>query len=992
MSWNTKLFSKSLVVFVLTLSICNAALAVVADSFNADKNPADGGWGIAEVGWIYTPDFSYNLSGIRTKFGSSDSRTVTIEVYDGHPHPDQGEEGTLLRSAFFTPSANVFSGGSFQPLAINAGEDYFIGFRNVSGLGSNFTTDPGAVPVSPLYFWMTNIGIYENESSEPNFMQAILQFEGDQTEPNLPDPCDLDPDVSYRGITFLSSNISNGISLDEIRNFVSDCNIDFVVIDFAWITYHWPRTNLAAVEQLASELVSQGIAVAAMYRPRVLSPSEANIHYAENSDGSTDLDHNHLCLAYEDSVAWGAQWGTGILNALPSINKVIIYNLLTPCCCQLCQGGQGAIYAEQFMQRCRTEWDAVRPGVQVGHVGLGAEYADQVDFFCPFLIINRWGYNNPVDVNSLLDDLITPDSQPGNKPVIPLAKICWETTTDNTTEDIINTIETCESRQTGFILWYYDWIFHPTGGMYDPDLIIEALGGQSGSDLTFPYEETIIEPLPWPHQAPDLTPQQIDTLIQQLWIINDFPLYQADQAGDLRYFHAGLDIVLDNNTPIYAMKDGWVKFTDYSTITIADTSDNIPSYGWEYTHLSNFQVQVGDFVTSGTFIGEVDFDGLPHIHLSKVFSQGDYWGWWRYMCIPNGHFSYIDEEPPVINTPFYFFENNSDTEIESGGAGNVVLCGQVDIVVPMREPGLYARDNISGYGDRLGITKIEYEIRPTGSTPGSGQIFHSFDFNDIKIKSNARNPEYNAGLTRLVYKHWSFFEEERTSWDKYFSYYIITNCSGEQSPQEINISDQNYCWDTTALDQDDFPVFPNGTYDITVTAYDFSGHSSTQTMTVEVDNPFSQENLIRTGYELISQKRLSTTVFEQRLRMKVKNTSSYDANAITFEFKSAPANITVLNSKVFFDLIPAGSEALSDDTFIVRIDQSSEPNVNDITWEISNEMEGDFSGDDQVNFVDFAYLADKWLQTGAGLPEDLYKNEIIDFDDLAMFIENWLKD
>lgn len=238
----------------------------------------------------------------------------------------------------------------------------------MNNLGSNFTTDPGSVSVSYLHFSVENTGTYTIESTEPNFMQAILQFEGDQAdpcEPNLPDPCDLEPSVSYRGITFLSSNIGNGISLDEIRNFVSDCNIDFVVIDFAWITYHWPQTNLAAVEQLASELVSQGIAVAAMYRPRALSPSDADIHYAENCDGTTDPDHNHLCFAYEDSVAWGAQWGTGILNALPSVNKVIIYNLLTPCCCPLCQGGLGAVYAEQFMERCRSEWDAVRPGVQV---------------------------------------------------------------------------------------------------------------------------------------------------------------------------------------------------------------------------------------------------------------------------------------------------------------------------------------------------------------------------------------------------------------------------------------------------------------------------------------------------------------------------------------------------------------------------------------------------------------------------------------------------
>jgi hypothetical protein len=375
-------------------------------------------------------------------------------------------------------------------------------------------------------------------------------------------------------------------------------------------------------------------------------------------------------------------------------------------------------------------------------------------------------------------------------------------------------------------------------------------------DITFPYEEASVEPLPWPHQAPWLTPQEIESLNQQIYVVNDFPLYQATQDESTRYFHSGLDIVLDNGTPIYAMKNGWVKAVLADTIVIADTAGNAPSYGWEYTHLSNFQVQVGDFVATGTFIGEVYFpQGLPHIHLVKAFSEGGLWGSWRYLCIPNGHFSYIDEEPPVINTPFYFFENNSDTEIGPDGTGNVVLSGEVDIVVPMREQGLYARSSSwPGWPtDRLAVTKIEYEIRPAGSGPGSGRLFHSFDFNDIKIKDDYSFAE-DAELTRVVYKHWAFVEGERTGsdWDKCFCYYIITNCSGEQSPREINISDQNYCWDTTALDANGQPIFPNGIYDIIVTAYDSAGHSAGETMAVAVKHP-GTELLIPDQFPTIQQ-------------------------------------------------------------------------------------------------------------------------------------------
>jgi hypothetical protein len=162
---------------ILAVLLCNAASAAVVDSFNADKNPAAGAWGVSEVGWIYTPGSSYNLTGVRTKFGSgpgSYSRTVTLEVYD--ELPSQG--GTLLRSAAFSPLADAFAGGSFGSLAVTAGEDYFIGFRNVNNLGSNFTTDPYSASVSHLFYGIQDAGIYGSENAFLDYTQAILQFEG----------------------------------------------------------------------------------------------------------------------------------------------------------------------------------------------------------------------------------------------------------------------------------------------------------------------------------------------------------------------------------------------------------------------------------------------------------------------------------------------------------------------------------------------------------------------------------------------------------------------------------------------------------------------------------------------------------------------------------------------------------------------------------------------------------------------------------------------
>jgi len=43
-----------------------------------------------------------------------------------------------------------------------------------------------------------------------------------------------------------------------------------------------------------------------------------------------------------------------------------------------------------------------------------------------------------------------------------------------------------------------------------------------------------------------------------------------------------------------------------------------------------------------------------------------------------------------------------------------------------------------------------------------------------------------------------------------------------------------------------------------------------------------------------------------------------------------------------------------------------------------------------VNFADFAGLAAYWLQTGTGLPPDLYPDGAIDTLDLAVFVRQWL--
>ena len=43
-----------------------------------------------------------------------------------------------------------------------------------------------------------------------------------------------------------------------------------------------------------------------------------------------------------------------------------------------------------------------------------------------------------------------------------------------------------------------------------------------------------------------------------------------------------------------------------------------------------------------------------------------------------------------------------------------------------------------------------------------------------------------------------------------------------------------------------------------------------------------------------------------------------------------------------------------------------------------------------VDFEDFAKFAEYWLQSGTGLPADLYEDGTVDFLDLEKFVNEWL--
>jgi len=170
---------------------------IIADSVNASATPAfyDPGspitmtWAASQVGWFYTPSTSFPLWEVLTKFGVTDHRLVTVDVYQA----SHGANGTLLspsagdvplRSAQFAPQTDALAGGIFAPLTLTANNTYFIGFENVSGLGLNVTADSGATSLAGGLRFGFSGGGYLPVSVGGFLSQPILQFQYDP--PNLP--------------------------------------------------------------------------------------------------------------------------------------------------------------------------------------------------------------------------------------------------------------------------------------------------------------------------------------------------------------------------------------------------------------------------------------------------------------------------------------------------------------------------------------------------------------------------------------------------------------------------------------------------------------------------------------------------------------------------------------------------------------------------------------------------------------------------------------
>jgi hypothetical protein len=165
---------------------------------------------VDEAGFAFTPTSTIDLSGFRTKFNTSDGRSVSFQLFTaaaGIPNTAM----TLVNQSFTAVGGGVLTGVDFSPVTLIGGMQYFAALTNLNGLGVNFTDNPSAVeaPTGEVRFTLTGDPLrFQNFDDTPPESQPIFQL--------LTPPAPV-PEPSTTVLLALCGAVGGGMSLRKRR-------------------------------------------------------------------------------------------------------------------------------------------------------------------------------------------------------------------------------------------------------------------------------------------------------------------------------------------------------------------------------------------------------------------------------------------------------------------------------------------------------------------------------------------------------------------------------------------------------------------------------------------------------------------------------------------------------------------------------------------------------------------------------------------------------
>jgi hypothetical protein len=197
--------------------------------------------------------------------------------------------------------------------------------------------------------------------------------------------------------------------------------------------------------------------------------------------------------------------------------------------------------------------------------------------------------------------------------------------------------------------------------------------------------------------------------------------------------------------------------------------------------------------------------------------------------------------------------------------------------------------------------------------------------------------------------------------------------------------------------------------------WDFVGEAANGTTDIWYINPNEYPRLTGTGpigvigWEFISQRRVSRTVYEYVYKVGLNNVSAANCYNVTLNLRSGPSSWTIVDGQAGCPQIDAQGQAVTADTVTVRVDRSAAADENLLHWQVTYQQTpggsvmtadamgvgpsgedfktADLSGDGKVDAVDLAMLVEYWLEQNSEV--DIAGGGIVDLQDVAAMAEQW---
>ena len=320
-------------------------------------------------------------------------------------------------------------------------------------------------------------------------------------------------------------------------------------------------------------------------------------------------------------------------------------------------------------------------------------------------------------------------------------------------------------------------------------------------------------------------------------------LFNNYQQPTDRYVHAAMDLMQGAGTPVRAVEGGTVALihTNYPDWTTHHYFIVEPEAGrgegWCYTHVdpATYGFELGDRVRAGQKLGEVvgfslgDRPGADHLHLNYVAFEAQPGGGYtlRPLYDPLQRFAWKDTSPPVVG-PFWVQDARMAKPVRIAD-GPPPKSGKKQALDPIEVQGRVQL--FAGVSDRPseGVTvnwsaaAVTLEIEGQGAEPFR------------KLVLDHRGPIQNDRQVRPLFQPYAARKAWLEGLDR-SPFTQILNVTRTDGDGQIEPTDARYAWDTAALQPDGASRFPNGTYTITVRAWDLAGNVGEARVEVQVLN------------------------------------------------------------------------------------------------------------------------------------------------------------